>query len=192
MRVLLLGAPGSGKGTQGERIANRYRIAHVSSGELLRAHSRAGTEVGRAVRPYLARGDLVPDELVLSMIRAELATPAAANGYVLDGFPRTLPQARAAEEIDNALDAVLFLDLPPAELIARLDKRADRAGRVDDQERSTVQHRLRVYEERTRPLLDHYRQRGLLIRIDAAGSIDEVAERIATVLDRRSTLPADR
>lgn len=189
VRVLLLGAPGSGKGTQGVRIATRYRIPHISSGDLLRANVEAGTELGQAVESYLTSGDLVPDELILSMIRAEVAGADAAGGYVLDGFPRTLPQAHAAEstaEIDAKLDAVLFLDVPRAQLIDRLAERADQADRPDDQERATVEHRLRVYEEETRPLLDHYRLLGLLVPIDAGGSVDEVAERIAAALDRRA------
>jgi len=192
VRVLLLGAPGSGKGTQGERIAARYRIPHISSGDLLRAHVEAGTPLGRAVQPYLASGNLVPDELILSMIRNELAEPAAAGGYVLDGFPRTVEQARVATEIDDGLDAVLFLDVPPRELVDRLAERADRDGRADDQRRATVEHRLRVYDERTRPLLDHYRRRGLLVPIDASGSIEEIADRIAAALAERSSRPADR
>ncbi|HKE52607.1 MAG TPA: adenylate kinase [Actinomycetes bacterium] len=185
MRVLLIGAPGSGKGTQGARIAERYRIPHISSGQLLRDHVRHGSELGRAVEPHLARGDLVPDDVILSMITEELA--GAADGYVLDGFPRNVAQAEAAEktaELDDRLDAVLFLDLPPGEVLDRLAERARQSDRPDDQEQATVQHRLRVYEDRTHPLLDHYRQRGLLVPIDANGSVDEVAARIAAVLDR--------
>jgi len=192
VRVLLLGGPGSGKGTQGERIAQRYRIPHISSGDLLRAHVEAGTPLGRAVQPYLASGNLVPDELILSMVRNELAEPAATDGYVLDGFPRTVEQARAAAGIDDDLHAVLFLDVPAPELVGRLAERADREDRADDQHRATVQHRLRVYDERTRPLLDHYRWRGLLVPIDASGSVEEIADRIAAALDERTSRPARR
>lgn len=187
MRVLLIGAPGSGKGTQGTLIAERYRIPHISSGQLLRAHVERGSELGRAVEPYLIRGDLVPDDPILSMITDELGRPGAADGYVLDGFPRNVAQAEAAEktaELDDRLDAVLFLDLPPQEMLDRLAERARLSDRPDDREEATVQYRLRVYEDRTRPLLDHYRRRGLLVPIDAVGSVDEVAERIAAVLDR--------
>lgn len=187
MRVLLIGAPGSGKGTQGVRIAERYRIPHISSGQLLRDHVERGSDLGRAVEPFLARGDLVPDDLVLAMITEELAGPSAADGYVLDGFPRNVAQAQAAErtaELDDRLDAVLFLDLPPQEVFDRLAERARRSDRPDDQEEATVRHRLRVYEDRTHPLLDHYRSRGLLVPIDANGSVDEVADRIDAVLDR--------
>jgi adenylate kinase len=187
VRVLLIGAPGSGKGTQGARIAERYRIPHISSGQLLRDHVGQGSDLGRAVEPHLARGDLVPDDLILSMITDELAGPSAADGYVLDGFPRNVAQAQAAErtaELDDRLDAVLFLDLPPEEVSDRLAERARQADRPDDQDEATVQHRLRVYEDRTRPLLDHYRHRGLLVPIDANGSVDEVAARVAAVLDR--------
>jgi adenylate kinase len=187
VRVLLIGAPGSGKGTQGARIAERYLIPHISSGQLLRDHVERGSDLGRAVEPYLARGDLVPDDLILSMITDELAGPNAADGCVLDGFPRNVAQARAAErtaELDDRLDAVLFLDLPPEEVFDRLAERARRSDRPDDQDEATVRHRLRVYEDRTYPLLDHYRHRGLLVPIDANGSVDEVTERIAAALDR--------
>lgn len=187
MRVLLLGPPGSGKGTHGPRIAERYGARYLSTGELLRGHIREGSELGRAAQPYVERGDLVPDELVLEMFISLLKGPEFASGYVLDGFPRTLRQASAAEEATaadgGAADVVVFLDVPQDALLRRLEERARQAGRADDQVRETVRHRMREYEEKTRPLLDFYHERGLLAPIDAAPPTDEVTDSVFAVLD---------
>jgi len=186
MRVLMLGAPGSGKGTHGVRIAERYGVPHVSTGHLLRAHVRDGTDLGRQAQPYMDRGDLVPDDLILSMAHDLLTAPDAPKGFVLDGFPRTLPQAQAAYEKiapeTGPLDAVVFLEIPHDELMRRLDERARQLGRRDDTE-NTIRHRIEVYEEKTLPLLDYYEDRGILRRIDAVGPIDEVTKRILAALD---------
>jgi adenylate kinase len=187
MRVLLLGAPGSGKGTQGPRIAEHYGVPYVSAGELLRGHVRDGTELGRAAQPYMDRGDLVPDDLVLAMILSLLTGPESSNGYVLDGFPRTLPQAIAADEATKeaggAADAVVSLDVPQDELTRRLQHRATESGRADDQTEATVRHRMREYETKTAPLRDYYQRRGILIPIDATASPDDVSHRIFDALD---------
>jgi adenylate kinase len=183
MRVLMLGAPGSGKGTHGARVATRYGVPHVSTGELLREQIVAGSELGRIAQPYMARGDLVPDDLILSMVVERLTNPVPAAGYVLDGFPRTLPQAKAAYEValgaGLTLDAVVFLEIGHDELIRRL---ADR-GRTDDTT-ETIIHRIDVYEAQTLPLLDYYDGRGILHQIDAVGTIDEVTGRVLDALDR--------
>lgn len=168
-----------GKGTHGERIAARYEVPHISSGDLLREHVQEGTALGRAAQPIMDSGGLVPDELVLAMLRERIAAPDARHGYVLDGIPRNHVQAEA--EADLALDAVIFLDAPRAELIRRLRER----GR-DDDDAETVQHRIEVYEQETQPMLDFYADKGLLHRVDANGSIDEVTARICGVLDSLS------
>ncbi len=153
MRVLMLGAPGSGKGTQGPRIAERYAIPFVSTGEMLRRHIGDGTPLGQAAKPYVDRGDLVPDDLILSVVLGEMAGPASPAGYVLDGFPRTLPQALAADkataEAGGAADAVVFLDVPPEELMRRLAERARMSGRVDDQAEAVVRQRMIEFETKT-------------------------------------------
>ena len=184
IRLLLLGAPGSGKGTQGVRLAERYGARHVSTGELLREQVAQGTELGRAARPYMDRGDLVPDEIVLGMVLDVVLGPGSAPSFVLDGFPRTVPQAQAAYEqaVDSGrtLHAVVVLDIGHDELMARLLER----GREDD-DRSTVRHRIREYEEKTLPLLDYYAGRDLLVRVDAVGEVDEVTQRIVAALADR-------
>ena len=189
MRVLMLGAPGSGKGTHGARVAARYGVPHVSTGELLREQIAAGTDLGRAARPYMERGDLVPDDLVLSMVVGRLIDPVPAAGYVLDGFPRTLPQARAAYEVAKkaglTLQAVVCLEISHDELIRRLEARGRQYGRADDTT-ETIKHRIEVYEKQTLPLLDYYAGRGILHCIDAVGTIDDVTARVMDALDRVS------
>ena len=186
MRLLLLGAPGSGKGTQGVRIAERYGIPHVSTGELLRANVKQGTELGRIAQPYMERGDLVPDDLIIAMVREHRAGLDMEVGYVMDGYPRTLQQAEEAYEValqvGNTLHAVIALDITHDELLERLSARAKAEGRSDDTD-ETIRHRIDVYEEVTLPLLDFYEKRGILHRVDAVGTIEEVSERVFATLD---------
>lgn len=186
MRALMLGPPGSGKGTHGSRVAAHYGVPHVSTGELLRDQIALGTDLGRVAGPYMERGDLVPDDLVLSMIVDRLRGADAPAGYVLDGFPRTVPQARAGYEVAAAagvtLDAVVFLEIDHDELVRRLAGR----GRSDDTA-DTIMHRIDVYEARTRPLLGYYEARGILLRVDAVGEIGVVTTRVLDALDRQSS-----
>jgi adenylate kinase len=187
MRVLMLGAPGSGKGTHGSRVAERYGVPHVSTGELLRDQVATSTNLGRIAKPYMERGDLVPVDLVLSMVVDRLIDPVPAAGYVLDGFPRTVPQAKSAYEVAKqaglTLQAVVCLEIPHDELVRRLEERGRRYGRTDDTT-DTIRHRIEVYEEQTLPLLEYYTGRGILHCIDAVGTIDEVTARVFDALDR--------
>jgi len=185
MRVIMLGPPGAGKGTQGDRIASRYGVPHISSGELFRDEVARQTETGKTLQRYLDAGDLVPDDLVLSLIMDRVLAAEAEGGYVLDGFPRTLPQAEAAakvaREANMSAHAVLYLEVPPAVLAARLADRGE--GRADDSAQ-VARHRLEVFTEHTRPLLDYYTRRGIIVRIDASPPVDEVSEAIFAALDR--------
>ena len=180
-RLLLLGAPGSGKRTQGVRLAARFGVPHISTGELLRGHVRRGSDLGRVAEPYMRRGDLVPDDVIISMVLDRLTRPDPADGYVLDGFPRTVPQAEAAYELARRLGlmltAVIVLDLTHDELFRRLGERAGHEGRADDAG-DTVRHRIAVYEAKTLPLLDYYTGRGILVRVSAIGPVDAVTARI--------------
>ena len=181
VRLLLLGAPGSGKGTQGPPLAGRYGVPHLSSGELLRRQVKAGTELGRMWSGALDRGELVPDDVILSVMEDVLASPEAAGGYVLDGFPRTARQAERADGLlarTGGLDAAIYLDLPDDVVRERLADRADAQGRSDD-DREVVERRLRSHHEQIGPLLDHYRRQGKLVTVDATGTPDEVAREIA-------------
>ncbi len=187
MRLLLVAPPGAGKGTQAEKLAAHYGIAHLSSGDLLRKEVAEGTEIGRAAAAYLERGDLVPDELVIAMLFTPAVDAARNGGYVLDGFPRSLPQAeeayRMAQQIEGIeLQAVIHLQVGRDELRRRLMARADREGRGDDNE-ATIAHRLDVYESETRPLLAFYAGRGLLVDIDGEQPVDQVFADIVTAID---------
>lgn len=188
VRLLMLGPPGSGKGTQGARLAERYRARHVSTGDLLRQEVAAGTDLGRQAQPYMDRGDLVPDELILEMVLTDVVGPSSAPSFVLDGFPRTLAQARAAYDqavsADRVLHAAVLLDVVDDELVARLLQRGQESGRADDEE-ETVRHRLREYEQKTQPLLDFYAGRDILVRVAAAGEVDDVTSLIVAALEPR-------
>jgi adenylate kinase len=190
MRMLLIGAPGAGKGTQAEMIAERFGIAHISSGDLLRKHVTENTTIGRAAKEYLARGDLVPDSIVLDMLRKPVVAASEAGGYVLDGFPRTVEQARvayeAAQELGVAVEVAVYLEVPAPELTRRLLAR----GRGKDDTPDVIAHRLEVFEARTRPMLDYYAQRAELITVNGARPAPEVFWSITVQLQqlrRRST-----
>jgi len=188
----MLGAPGSGKGTQGERLAVRHAVPHVSSGDLLRTHVEEGTELGRAAQEAMQRGDLIADDLVIAMVLDAVLGPGAVGGFVLDGFPRTVPQATAAYAAARrhgvTLQAVVFLEIPHEQLLARLAARRAGSGRADDTE-STVRHRIAVYMDKTLPLVDYYAGRRILRRVDATGTIDEVTARVFNAIDDQLATP---
>ncbi len=185
MKVLLIGPPGSGKGTQGERLAAELSIAHIAAGDLLRAEVQAGTPLGDQAAAIMQRGDLVPDAVILSLLLPKVLEAAQGNGYVLDGFPRSVDQAvearKLAEQADAGPDAVVYLDAPRDELVRRILARAADQGRSDDNE-ATVQNRLRVFAEATEPLVGYYRERGLLHVIDAAQDEDAVTAAILAAI----------
>jgi adenylate kinase len=214
MRIILLGAPGSGKGTQSQRLIERCHIPQVSTGDLLRAAVSNGTELGRKAKPIMDAGQLVSDDIMLGVIRERLSEPDVGRGFILDGFPRNLAQARALDELlaqlGQPLDTVVVLEVDPADLVQRISgrrtcRRCDRVFNVftsppapgetcavtggphelfqrpDDKE-STVAERLKVYEEKTRPLVDFYAARGILRKLPAEGDVDGVAARLRSVL----------
>jgi adenylate kinase len=181
MRILMIGAPGAGKGTQARRIADHFGLTAIATGELLREEMAAGTVVGRHARSFIDRGDLVPDEMVIALTVARVVEAISNGGYVLDGYPRTLAQAEAAYRWATArgvtFDLAIYFDIGRDELIARLLKRAEQEGRSDDTE-ATIRHRLEVFEHDTLPLVGYYQERGVLLRVDAVGHVDAVTERI--------------
>jgi adenylate kinase len=187
MRVLLVAPPGAGKGTQAAKLADHYGIANLSSGELLRQEIAADSEIGRKAIEYVRRGDLVPDELIFRVLAEPLIEAARSGGYVLDGFPRNLHQAetayRAAKETPSIeLQAVVHLDVPLEELTRRLLARGSQEGRIDDAE-NVVTHRLEVFAAETEPLLDFYRERGLVLDINGNQDVDRVFRAIVKGLD---------
>jgi adenylate kinase len=185
VNLLVLGPQGSGKGTQAKRIAAAHGIPHVSTGDIFRAAVAEGSELGRRVRPILAAGELVPDDLTVALIRERLGAGDARDGFVLDGFPRNLVQAEELDamlgEIGRRLDAVLFFDLDDGTATARLLGRARDEGRVDDTP-EVIARRLALYHEQTEPVVEHYRATGKLVPLHAAGTVGEVFAEIEDAL----------
>jgi adenylate kinase len=211
--VILLGPPGAGKGTQAQRIAERYQIPHLSTGDMFRDHVSRGTDLGRRAKPLMERGELVPDDIVLGMVDDRIAQPDCANGFVFDGFPRTLAQAEALEQVlaRNQFGLVLVLHIVvPADLLLRrltgrrickarghifnvFERPPKREGVCDfdgselihraDDTESVIGERLAAYERQTRPLVDFYKGRGLLKAVDGTGDIDRVTASVLEILD---------
>jgi len=181
MNVVLFGPPGAGKGTQAALLKERLGLSHFSTGEEFRRHIAAGTPLGERIRAIVESGDLVPDEIVLDVVREALSNEANGAGWVFDGFPRTLAQAHALDQLlatmGLRIDAVLTIEVPEEELIRRMLQR----GRSDDTEQ-VIRERLRVYHERTAPVLDYYAQQGKLHHVAGDATIDQVHERIVQVL----------
>jgi len=175
-RLLFLGPPGAGKGTQAQRLAQAHGLLHLSTGDLLRAEVQAGSELGRQAEAVMARGELVSDELVLAIVRSRLQQ--GSSGWLLDGFPRNLAQAEALDallqELDQPIELVVLMELDDTVLIQRLLSR----GRSDDNE-EVIRHRLEVYRQQTAPLISHYSDLGLLQAVEAAGTVEEIGARIA-------------
>ncbi len=186
-RILLLGAPGAGKGTQAERSSKALGVPHVSTGDMLRAAVAAETAVGKRAKAVMEAGQLVSDEIVIALCEERLTKPDSRGGFILDGFPRNLVQAEALDELLSALGAplerCLAIHVEPEELVQRLLKRAELEGRVDDNE-ETIRERMRVYQAETEPLLSYYRSRDLLREIVGAGSIEVISQRIEEALAR--------
>lgn len=182
MRIVLLGAPGSGKGTQAEKIIDRYNVAHISTGDMLRAEVAAGTELGQKAKSIMDAGQLVSDEIVLGMIENRLGRDDVKNGFILDGFPRTLEQAKGLqallEKLGQPLDGVVFLDVDAEEIMQRLLAR----GRGDDNE-ETIRKRLDVFAEQTAPLVAFYKEQGKLAHIHGVGDVDEIFAKISAAID---------
>jgi adenylate kinase len=186
-RVVLLGAPGAGKGTQAARMVEKLGVPHVSTGDMLRAAVAAGTELGKQAKAVMDSGKLVGDEIVIGLAGERLAEADARPGFVLDGFPRTEAQAEALDQLldqlGTPLESCLAICVDSDAVVARLLARAEVEGRADDNE-GTIRERMRVYDSQTAPLLDYYRNRNLLVEVDGMGSMDEVFERVGEALRR--------
>jgi adenylate kinase len=205
MRLILLGPPGAGKGTQAVRLAERFAVPHVATGDLLRFAVKWQTEIGLRAQSYMEAGELVPDEIVLELLRRRLSEPDAQQGFVMDGYPRNPAQANALEEIltevGSTLDAVVSLEVDDEIIVERLSARwsCPTCGRTykepgacrvdstplfqrDDDKPEVIRHRLKIFHAQTQPLIAYYETRGLLVHVDGVGSLDEVEERIAKAM----------
>ncbi|MCD8067331.1 MAG: adenylate kinase [Lachnospiraceae bacterium] len=213
MKIIMLGAPGAGKGTQAKMIAEKYQIPHISTGDIFRANIKNGTELGREAKKYMDQGALVPDELTVKILLDRVAQPDCENGYVLDGFPRTIPQAevldRALSKLGDAVDYAVNVDVPDENIVRRMSGRraclscgatyhvehippkkegvCDVCGQPlvlrDDDKPETVKNRLKVYHEQTQPLIDFYKEKGILRTVDGIADMKDVFAAITAILD---------
>lgn len=184
LNLIFFGAPGAGKGTQAKMLASQYNLQHISTGDLLRIEVTNQTTLGRTAKTFMDKGELVPDEIIIAMV--ENIVKDIKTGFILDGFPRTLPQAKA---LDMMLDKykiiiskVIFLDVPKEELIVRMSKRAQIEGRQDDKDISAIENRINVYNDKTKPLLDYYKNQAKLITVQGVGSIEDIYKNIVESL----------
>lgn len=186
MQLIILGAPGAGKGTQAKLIANHYNIPAISTGAIFRANIAAKTDLGKRVDQLISAGEFVPDVITTAVVARRLMEQDAQGGWLLDGYPRTMAQVEALDIIfadqRQGIDAVLSLECNDEDLIARLLKRSEIEGRADDNE-ATIRRRMEVYRAETEPLMEVYRERGLLVSVSGEGSVDEVAGRIFEAID---------
>ncbi|MDD5259101.1 MAG: adenylate kinase [bacterium] len=182
MRIILFGGPGAGKGTQAEKIVSHYHIPQISTGDILRETAASASPLALKIKEVMSKGELVSDDLLKEIVAERLAKPDCQAGFILDGYPRTTRQAHDLEEILEArglkLDAVLYIEVPEQELVTRLSKR----GRADDNEK-TIKNRLKVYESTTRPVLDFYKEKKHLKKVNGIGSIDQIFALIRSIMD---------
>lgn len=185
-RLLLLGPPGAGKGTQAKTLVENLGVPQISTGDMLRAAVAAASDVGKLAQAYMDRGDLVPDDVVIGVARERLSKPDCEKGFILDGFPRTRAQAEALDEMlgemGTSLEACVSLEVGEDELVARLLKRAELEGRSDDDE-ETIRNRMQVYRNQTEPLTGYYRKKRVLREVDGIGTVDEIQDRVREALE---------
>lgn len=187
LNIVIFGAPGSGKGTQSDKIVEKYGLDHVSTGDVLRGEIKNGTQLGKTAEGYMKEGKLLPDELIVDMLASRLDSLEGGRGVIFDGFPRTTPQAAALKEMlakrGQKVSVMLDLDVPEGELMKRLIQRGKETGRADDNE-ETIKNRLEVYHSQTAPVIDWYKDEGLYAHIDGLGELDRIFGDIAMVIDR--------
>ena len=188
LNLVLFGPPGAGKGTQAEYLIKSFGLDHLSTGDLLRGEIAAGTELGLEAKNYMEKGELVPDSVVIGMIKSKLESNKDSKGFIFDGFPRTVDQAKALDDLlnDNGtpISGMLSLEVDKQELINRLLTRGKSSGRADDQNQSIIENRITVYGEKTLPLIEYYKPQGKHFGIDGMGSIEDIAGRLNEVVEK--------
>ncbi len=187
LNIVLFGAPGAGKGTQSQNLIEKYKLTHLSTGDIFRMHLTEGTELGKLARQYMDKGHLVPDTLVIDMVRDKIETNKDSNGFIFDGFPRTVPQAKALDtmlsDLGLEIGCMLALDVPEAELKRRIAERGKVSGRADDQDPEKINTRIEVYRNETLPVASYYKQQGKFIDIQGVGSIEEIFDNICSKIE---------
>ncbi|HLU88815.1 MAG TPA: adenylate kinase [Cyclobacteriaceae bacterium] len=188
LNIVLFGPPGAGKGTQSEKLIEKYQLSHIATGDLFRKHLGEGTDLGKKAKSYMDEGRLVPDEVVIDMVGEKIRSTKEARGFIFDGFPRTVPQAEALDELLNSngmeISGMIALDVPEEVLKQRIRERGKTSGRTDDQEESKIDTRIRVYLEETLPVADYYENQGKLSKVHGVGGIDEIFGKICEVVDK--------
>jgi adenylate kinase len=188
LNIVLFGPPGAGKGTQSEKIIAKYNLTHIATGDLFRKHLGQGTDLGKLARKFMDEGRLVPDEVVIGMVEDKIKNSPEVNGFIFDGFPRTVAQAEALDgllaESSLTISGMISLEVPEEILKERIRERAKTSGRVDDQEDSKIETRIKVYLDETLPVSDYYSSKGKLKKINGVGGIDEIFQNISAVIDQ--------
>lgn len=188
LNLVLFGPPGAGKGTQAEFLIKSFKLNHLSTGDLLRSEIAAGTKLGLEAKSYMDKGELVPDAVVIGMIKSKLESNSDAKGFIFDGFPRTVEQAKALDKLLNEngtpISGMLSLEVEKQELIDRLLSRGKVSGRADDQDQSVIENRINVYNQKTLPLIEYYKPQGKHFGINGMGSIEDIAGRLKAVIEK--------
>jgi len=187
LNIVLFGPPGAGKGTQSENLIGKYKLTHISTGDLFRKHLGEGTELGKTAQKFMDQGNLVPDEIVIGMVDDKIHSTPNTNGFIFDGFPRTIAQAVALDKLmsknNTQINTMLALEVTEEELMARILNRGKTSGRVDDQDVEKIKNRVRVYNKETTPVANYYKEQGKLNTIKGIGTIDEIFKNLSQVVD---------
>lgn len=187
INLILFGPPGSGKGTQAEQLVEKYELLHISTGDLFRYEMGNDTPLGKEAKSYMEKGELVPDEVTVGMLRNKVEANPDVPGYIFDGFPRTIPQAKALDQLlaerGQAVSALLMLDVPDDELVKRLLERGKTSGRADDSDKSIIRNRIEVYKNETTPVFSYYSEKDKAIKVNGVGSIAEIFDRLCCEID---------
>lgn len=189
LNIVLFGPPGAGKGTQSEKLIDRYQLVHLSTGDIFRSNIKGETDLGKTAKSFMDKGELVPDEVTIGMLVSEVEKHPDAKGFIFDGFPRTTAQAKALdgflESRDSAITMMLALEVPEEELKQRLKHRAETSGRSDDADPEVINNRIAVYQRETAPVAEHYRSQSKYKGINGLGSIEEISERLFNAIEER-------
>lgn len=187
LNLILFGPPGSGKGTQAAKLVEKYELLHISTGDLFRYEMGNNTPLGLLAKDYMSKGQLVPDEVTIGMLKNKLEAHPEVKGYIFDGFPRTIPQAKALDELltekSQHVSTLIALDVEDEEIVQRILRRGQTSGRPDDNDESIVRNRINVYNQETAPVFDHYHQSGKSVKVNGLGTIDDIFDRLCKVID---------